>query len=1046
MHYKFSESSFEEVVLKLFEEADYEYVSGYDLHRMKNEIILEDDFINYLTINYPQGNFSNDDYRIILNELKLISHRNLHTSFKETLNKIRNGFTLYRETENPIHINFINYNDETKNTYKVVNQFEVQGSQELRRPDIVIFINGIPISVIELKNPADETVSVFQAYEDLTIKCNRGIPDLMRYSFVSMISDNANTLVGSIFAGYEHFYEWKSTDGDDYAKTPFEVLEMTIGGLYKHSTILNIIQNYVYIPDNDEGKSVVIVPKYYQYYHTEVLYQSVKNALKPDGDGKGGTYFGATGSGKSFIMLFLTRRLTFDSSLNNPTVLLITDRADLDDQLSKTFVNSKTFLNDQNIKSFESRTDLKMNLDGISSGGVFLTTVQKFNEDTSLLTERNNVICISDEAHRSQINLNEVLELNNDEIVKRVGFAKHLRDSLPNATYVGFTGTPVDETISVFGEVAASYQMRRAKLDGATVGLEYVPGPDELKLDEQKIREIEAFYEEMEKIGTNEYQIEKSKKESANVKTIVNNPKRLKNVAMHFVALYEKRVEEAATVHGKAMFICYDREVAFNFYKELKLLRPDWFVKKANAEDVEVKEENRRDLLPLEKVQLVATRAARDSKELYDLLGTKSHRETLAKEFKKIESNFKIAILVDMWITGFDVPSLDTIYIDKPLHRHSLIQTISRVNRIFKGKEKGVIVDYIGIKTALAKALKQYGGDIPAIEQNIQVAIQIFKDQLSLINEMFHEFDLSDFYSDDKVRQLRLVNNAANFISTFKEPERKFMNHTKALKSALDICVGSKEVTEDEINRAHLYFIVRSIIFKLNSEGTPDVEKMNRQVKKLVDEALDSEIDLANLDSVERTDLFSDEYLDTIKNIKYPTTKLKALLYLLKKIVGKYKQVNIIKGMEFEERLKQLVHKYNNRDQLVFAGEVMDEVLDSITKEIEDTIKEVQADAKSFDKLGITFEEKAFFDILKSIRDKTPFEYSEDRLIKLAKAIKKVVDNQTKYTDFDKREDIRNALRSDIIRTLSRHGYPPVTATEVYDKVFETAQNFKKYN
>lgn len=1046
MHYKFTESSFEEVVLKLFEEADYEYVSGYDIHRLKNDIILEDDFINYLELNYPRGNFSSDDIRIILNELKMISYRNLHTSFKETLNKVRSGFTLYRENENPIHIDFINFADKNKNSFKVVNQFEVQGSQELRRPDIVIFINGIPISVIELKNPADETVSVFQAYEDLTIKCNRGISDLMRYSFVAMISDNANTKVGSIFAGYEHFYEWKSTDGNDYAETPFEVLEMTIKGLYKHETILNIIENYVYVPESDDGKSTVIVPKYYQYYHTEVLYNSVKAAMKPNGDGKGGTYFGATGSGKSYIMLYLTRRLTLDTTLDNPTVLLITDRGDLDDQLSKTFAKASTFLNDKNVRSFESREDLRDELNGIKSGGVFLTTVQKFNEETSLLTNRNNVICISDEAHRSQINLNEVLELSNDEIVKRVGFAKHLRDALPNATYVGFTGTPIDETIGVFGEVAASYQMRRAKQDGSTVGLEYVPGPDELKLDEQKIREIEKFYDEMEQIGTNEYQIEKSKKESANVKTIVNNPKRLKNVARHFVALYEKRVEEAATVNGKAMFICYDREVAFNFYNELKDLRPEWFVKKASAEGVEVKEEDKRELLPLEMVQLVATRAARDKKELYDLLGTKTHRETLAKEFKKVESNFKIAILVDMWITGFDVPSLDTIYIDKPLHRHSLIQTVSRVNRIFKGKEKGVIVDYIGIKTALAKALKQYGGDIPAIEQNIQVAIQIFKDQLSLIKEMFHEFDLSDFYSEDKVTQLRLVNKAANYISTTKENERKFMNHTKALKSALDICVGSSEITEEEIVEAHIFFIIRSIIYKLNSEGTPDVEKMNRHVKKLVDEALESEIDLDNLDSVERTDLFSDEYLDTIKNIKYPTTKLKALLYLLKKIVGKYKQVNIIKGMEFEERLKQLVHKYNNRDQLVFAGAVMDEVIESITKEIENTIKEVQVDAKSFEKLGISFEEKAFYDILKNIRDKTPFEYEEDRLIKLAKAIKKVVDNQTKYTDFDKREDIRNALRSDIIRTLSKHGYPPVTATEVYDKVFETAQNFKKYN
>ena len=1046
MHYKFTESSFEEVVLELFVATDYNYVSGYDIHRLKNEIILENDFIKYLMHNYPNANFSDEDIKIILNELNFISHRNLHTSFKETLNKVRDGFIFYREDKEPIHINYFNYDTPSKNIFKVVNQFEVQGSQERRRPDIVVFINGIPVSVIELKTPSDETVTVYEAYEDLTIKCNRGIPDLMRYSFIGMISDNSNTLIGSIFSGYEHFYEWKSSDGKDYAKTPFEVLENTIKGVYDHQTILNLIKNYIYIPDNTDGKDVVIVPKYYQYYHSEVMYQNVKNALRPDGDGKGGTYFGATGSGKSFIMLFLTKLLTHDKDLNNPTVLLITDRSDLDDQLSKTFVNSKTFLNDQEIKSFETRNELKDKLDGIQSGGVFLTTVQKFNEDTSLLTERNNIICISDEAHRSQINLNEVLELSHDEIVRKVGFAKHLRDSLPNATYVGFTGTPIDETINVFGNIAASYQMRRAKEDGATVGIEYVPGPDELRLNEQKLKEIEAFYKEMEELGTNEYQIEESKRQSANVKTIVNNPKRLKNVAKHFVNLYEKREQEAATVHGKAMFICYDREVAFNFYNELKELRPDWFVKKSMAEGVEVKEEDKRGLLPLEKVQLVATRASRDSKELYDLLGTKSHRETLANEFKKVESNFKIAILVDMWITGFDVPSLDTMYIDKPLHRHSLIQTISRVNRIFKGKEKGVIVDYIGIKTALAKALKQYGGDIPDIEQNVQVAIQIFKDQLSLINEMFHEFDLSDFYSDDKVKQLRLVNNAANYIGTSKETERKFMNHTRALKSALDICVGSKEITEEEIVNAHIFFIIRSIIYKLNSEGTPDVEKMNRHVKKLVNEALDSEINLEKLEVTERIDLFSDEYLETIKDIKYPTTKLKALLYLLKKIVGKYKEVNIVKGMEFEERLKQLVQKYNNRDELVFAGAVIEEVIDSITKEIEEVIKEVQEDAKSFDKLGISFEEKAFYDILKDIRDRTPFEYTEDRLIKLSKAIKKVVDNQTKYTDFDKREDIRNALRSDVIRTLSRHGYPPVTATEVYDKVFETAQNFKKYN
>ncbi|MFA6378133.1 MAG: HsdR family type I site-specific deoxyribonuclease, partial [Acholeplasmataceae bacterium] len=652
-------------------------------------------------------------------------------------------------------------------------------------------------------------------------------------------------------------------------------------------------------------KEVVIVPKYYQYFHTEKLYENIKVSIER-GDGKGGTYFGATGCGKSFIMLFLTRRLTMDLSLNSPTVLLITDRTDLDDQLSKTFVNSKEFLKDDNIQSFESRDELNKTLNGINAGGIYLMTIQKFSDGSNSLSERRNIIVISDEAHRSQTNLDMALTAVNDqdfaekvvEYKKRFGFAKYLRDSFPNATYVGFTGTPIDETLRVFGDVVCSYQMKRSQEDGSTVTLEYVAGPDEIRLDENILEKIDKQYKVWEKEGVSEYEIQESKQECSSIKSIINNPARISNIAKHFVALYDKRVEENSTISGKAMFVCYDREVAFNLYREIIKLRPNWVEKKKYDESFEVKDEKLRHMLELPKIIMVATRDKYDSRELYDLLGTKEYRDRLALEYKKPESNFKIAILVDMWITGFDVPCLDTIYIDKPLHRHSLIQTISRVNRIFKGKEKGIIIDYIGLKSSLAKALRQFGGDVPTIDTG-DIAVETFKNELSIIKAMFSEYGIDNLI-------LKPFFAAANHIQVSKEIENKFMHHTRILKSALDIAISTGQVADDELLLAHIFFAIRSYIYKLSGSTTTDLEKMNRIVRQMVNDALDSEIDLSGLDSKERIDLFSEEYLDKISKIKYPSTKLKALLYLLKKAIKDFSKVNLLKGLEFSEKLKSL--------------------------------------------------------------------------------------------------------------------------------------------
>jgi len=1034
----YREDNFENHVLELLKSQNYEYVLGYDLHRENREILLDEDFIAYCSSQYKLNN--NEIFRLI-SIIKNISHASLFKATKETLSILRQGVDFKKDNEETIHFNYFDFDKVSNNIFKVVNQFEVLGS-ELRRPDIVIFINGIPVSIIELKNPADTNTTIKDAFNDIYLKCNRGIPNLMRFALITMISDGSNTLHGTALSDYEYYFKWSSSDGDDYFNKGVELLETTIKGLFNQRNLLNIIQNYIYVPDETD-KEIIIVPKYYQYFHAEKLYLNIKDAVVR-GDRKGGTYFGATGSGKSFIMLFLTRRLTMDLELESPTILLITDRTDLDDQLSKTFVNSKQFLKDTNIKSFDSRDELKETLEGIKAGGIYLMTIQKFNEGVNSLSLRNNIIVISDEAHRSQTNLNMALTaINNDDFSEKAiqykktfGFAKYLRDSFPNATYVGFTGTPIDETLRVFGDVVVSYQMTRSQKDGSTVALEYIAGPDELKLDEQILADIDKQYNKWEKEGVSDYEIQESKRQSASVKSLINSPKRIKNIAKHFIALYEKRIEEAATVNGKAMFVCYDREVAFHLYQEIIALKPDWLVKKKHDENDNVKPEKLRHMLELPKIIMVATRDKYDSKELYNLLGTKEYRERLATEFKKPESNFKIAILVDMWITGFDVPCLDTIYIDKPLHRHSLIQTISRVNRIFKDKEKGVIVDYIGLKSSLAKALRQFGGDVPTIDTG-EIALETFRNELSIVKEMFSEYGINKLIDEPFF-------SAANFILRTKDGENKFMHHTRILKSALDIAISTGQVEDEEVFLAHVFFAIRAYIYKISGGTTTDLEKMNRIVRKMVNEALDSEIDLTNLDANERIDLFSEEYLAKISKIKYPSTKLKALLYLLTKAIKDFSKVNRLKGLQFSEKLKALVTKYNNRDELVLTGQVFDDVIEDISREVEKTIIEVREEAESFKALGITFEEKAFYDILKATKDKYAFDYSDEKLKDLASKIKKVVDDKSKYTDWSVRTDIKNKLQVDIFKLLKRSGYPPVTNQEVYDQVFEQAENFKK--
>jgi type I restriction enzyme R subunit len=798
------------------------------------------------------------------------------------------------------------------------------------------------------------------------------------------------------------------------------------------------------LPDSAK-KEDKIVCRYPQYYAARALYDNIKKAQKPTGNGKGGTYFGATGCGKSYTMLYLTRLLMKSEYFESPTIVLITDRTDLDDQLSAQFVNAKKFIGDNTVESVESRADLRTKLQGRQSGGVFLTTIHKFTEDTELLTDRSNVICISDEAHRSQVNLDQKVKVTVAGVKKTFGFAKYLHDSLPNATYVGFTGTPIDATLDVFGKVVDAYTMTESVKDEITVRIVYEGRAAKVALRNGELEKIEQYYEEAAALGANDYQIDKSKEETANMYAILGDPKRLQAVAQDFVNHYENRLAEGATVKGKAMFVSSSREIAYALYQNVIALRPEWNEIKEAAEGVELTEKDRRELKPIERIKLVMTRGKDDPQDLWDMLGTPDHRKELDRQFKNPKSNFKIAIVVDMWLTGFDVPFLDSIYIDKPIQRHNLIQTISRVNRKYEGKNKGLVVDYIGIKNQMNLALAQYNkGDKDNFE-DIEQSLIVVKDHLDLLAKLMHKFDSQKYFKGNTLEQLHALNLAAEFVQQTKELETRFMGLVKRLKAAYDICAGSEKLTQPERDYTHFYLAVRSIVFKLTKGNAPDTAQMNARVREMIKDALQSdgveEIFKMGEEGENEQDIFDEEYLAKIDKIKLPNTKIKLLQKLLARVIGEIRRVNKVKGVDFTKKMQAIVERYNNREKNdIFNSEVYDELAEALTNLIWD----VQKEFKAGDALGIGFEEKAFYDILKELCKKYDFTYPEVKLLELSKAIKLIVDNQAKFPDWNKRDDIKSALKVELILVLDEFDYPPVERDEVYVELFEQAENFKK--
>ena len=1043
---KFNEYALEMSIMKLFEGKGYTHVTGANIVRNKSDVLLISDLREYLRERYKPDGLTESEIHSIILSLNAVSGT-LYEANKTIFRMITDGIIFNREdrSQKDIHIEFINYEKPEKNIFKIVNQLEIEGyNYQVRIPDGIVYVNGLPLVVLEFKTAIQENTTIMDAYTQLTVRYTRDIPEIFKYNAFVVICDGANSKYGSIFSPYDFFYAWRKVNDEDPEMDGINSLYTMIDGMFEQDRLLRIIKNFIYFPDNSD-KDLKVVCRYPQFFAASNLYQNIKEHMKPDGDGKGGTYFGTTGCGKSYTMLFLARMLMKSTYFKSPTILVITDRTDLDDQLSKQFVNSKLYIGDNNVVSIESRENLKTELQGKASGGVYLTTIQKFTEDLSLLTDRTNVICISDEAHRSQINLDMKMTVTDNGVNKTYGFAKYLHDSLPNATYVGFTGTPIDATIEVFGDIVGHpYTMTEAVKDGITVNLVYDGRAAKVTLNDAKLNEIEEYYDKCADMGTSEEQIEESKKAVAHLDVIIGDPDRLDAVAKDFVIHYEKRVEEGATVAGKAMFVCANRFIAYDMYRKIKALRPEWAEKKLCDDDVELTEEDKKELKPIEKMKMVMTRSKDDEKELWDLLGTKEDRKEFDRQFKNVKSNFKIAIVVDMWLTGFDVPCLDTIYIDKPIQQHTLIQTISRVNRVYEGKDKGLIVDYIGIKKNMNLALRKYTNFEKEEFDDSEQSVIIVKDQLEVLNQMFSNFNAKDFYEGDPLEQLNCLKKAVEYVQLTQDLETRFMVNVRRLKQAFNLCSSSEEFTEHDIEKVHFYQAVRSILFKLTKGDAPDTAQMNIKVRKLLDDAIQSDgiEELFETGKHIDVDIFSDEYMARVEKISLPNTKIKALQRLLSYAIEEFKRVNRIKSIEFSDRMRAVVDVYNNRRRdEAFANEVLDDVANQLA----DLLHELKNERKSFENMGINYEEKAFYDILLAVAKKYDFEYPDDKMVELSKEIKVVVDDKAKYTDWATRDDIKANLQVDLILLLDKYGYPPVTIDDVYKEVLEQAENFKKY-
>lgn len=996
----FTEASYENSIIELFKnDLGYDYVYAPDLERDDYAVrnpLYEDiliDSIYRLNRNLPEDAISDALYK-----LKNFENGELVQKNMVFMDYLQNGIPVryFEKGEERSSICYlVDYENVNNNSFIIANQWTCVENSE-KRPDVLLFLNGIPVVLMELKSPSREETDASEAYLQIR-NYMQEIPSMFIYNAICVMSDMTKSKAGTITSGEDRFMEWKTKDGS-YENTQHAQFDTFFEGMFQKERLLDIIKNYICF-SNEGLKTFKILAGYHQYFAVGKAVESTRKATVTDG--KGGVFWHTQGSGKSLSMVFYAHRL--QEALNSPTIVVITDRNDLDDQLYGQFCKCKDFLRQEPIQA-ESREHLKSLLEGRQANGIIFTTMQKFEESEGALSERRNIIVMADEAHRGQYGLAEKIKITKNEtgeaIAKRVvGTARIIRNSLPNATYIGFTGTPISSkdrsTREVFGEYIDIYDMTQAVEDGATRPVYYESRVIKLKLDEPTLKLIDAEYEIMANNADPDV-IEKSKRELGQMEAVLGNEQTIESLVNDILDHYENNRADLLT--GKAMIVAYSRPIAMKIYNRILELRPSW----------------------TEKIAVVMTDTNKDPEEWRKVIGNKHYKEELAKKFKDNDSPLKIAIVVDMWLTGFDVPSLATMYVYKPMAGHNLMQAIARVNRVFKDKEGGLIVDYVGIATALKQAMNDYTtrdkknyGDTDVAK----VAYPKFLEKLSVCQDLFHGFDYKKFATGTDLERAKTISGAVNFIIGREKKEDKdtFIKEALLLHQALSLC--SSLVDEEERFEAAFFEAVRVTVVRITNGGEGkkiSLPEMNARINELLKQSIKSD-GVINLfsDVHEEFSLFDPKFLMEIANMKERNLAVELLKKLIAEQIHIYRRTNVVQSEKFSVIIQETMNRYLNG--MLTNEEVISELLKMA--------KQISQAKEAGDEMGLSEEELAFYDALTKPQAIKDF-YENDELIAITKELTEAL-RKNKTVDWQKRESARAKMRMMIKKLLKKHKYPP---------------------
>lgn len=1004
----FTEESYENALITLLENLGYEHLYGPDIERDYKVPYYDVQLTHSLRMVNPAKPL--EAIEEAKRKLRDIDTGPLTQKNEKFMEYLQNGVEVsYLEKGDTIHdiVYLIDYEHPDRNTFQAINQWTFVEKSE-KRADIMIFVNGLPLVLIELKSPSREETDASAAYRQIRNYIQE-IPSLFIYNVFCVMSDMTLSKAGTITSKEDRYMEWKSKDGLEETKD-FIDYDTFFVGMFKRDRFLDLVKNFTCF-SIDEAGSAKILAGYHQYFAVKKAIDRTVRAT--NSDGKIGVFWHTQGSGKSLSMVFYAHLI--QTVLNKPTIVVITDRNDLDDQLYGQFSKCERFLRQKPVQA-ASRENLRELLMGREANGIIFTTMQKFEESDGPLSERRNIVVMTDEAHRGQYGFEEKV---NAQGKISVGLARIIHDSLPNASFIGFTGTPISQkdrdTQEVFGDYIDIYDMTQAVKDGATCPVFYESRVVNLKLDEATIKQIDAEYEKLAEEGATEQQIDASMHEMSHLEEILGAPETIDSLVRDILKHYEENRQYELT--GKAMIVAFSRPIAIRIYKRILELRPDW----------------------TEKVKVVVTGSNNDPEEWHDIIGNKQYKKELAKKFKDDKDPMKIAIVVDMWLTGFDVPSLATMYVYKPMSGHNLMQAIARVNRVFSGKAGGLVVDYIGIAKALKEAMRDYTKQDQENYGNTNIkdtALVKFKEKIEVCGDLFHGFDYAKFRTGTDADRAEIIKGAVNYMlaPAMEKKCESFLKEALLLKNAVSLCRSL--LNEEQRYESAFFETVRTSIGRLKNIKTKVSKKeINERIGELLKQSIKSE-GVINLfsDIKEEFSLFDPAFLDEISKMKEKHIAIELLKRLLKERVHLYERTNLVQAQKFSDLINMALSNY-------LKGLLTNE---EVIKELLELAQEIAKSEKVADSLGLNAEEKAFYDALTRPQAVKDF-YTNEQLVSLTKELTEEL-RKNRTIDWQKKESARAGMRSKVKRLLKKYKYPPEEEQSALETVIHQCEQWADVN